>query len=86
MVPPTPRIQPSTCATERSAAVSPGSSGDAEGVVLIAGLVLAGEAARPQRRADLGDGGLDRPVLRKPFSAEELAAALSRLIKADYST
>lgn len=31
-------------------------------------------------------GGLDRPVLRKPFSAEELAAALSRLIQADYST
>jgi len=31
-------------------------------------------------------GDLDRPVLRKPFSAEELAAALSRLIQADYST
>lgn len=31
-------------------------------------------------------GDLARPVLRKPFSAEELAAALSRLIQADYST
>jgi CheY-like chemotaxis protein len=38
-------------------------------------------------RADnSAEGGLDRPVLRKPFSAEELAAALSRLIQADYST
>lgn len=31
-------------------------------------------------------GELDRPILRKPFSAEELAAALSRLIPEDYST
>jgi CheY-like chemotaxis protein len=31
-------------------------------------------------------GDLDRPVLRKPFGAEDLAAALSRLIQADYST
>ncbi len=31
-------------------------------------------------------GELAHPVLKKPFSVEELAAALSRLIKADYST
>lgn len=31
-------------------------------------------------------GEIDRPVLRKPFSAEELATALSRLIKADRTT
>lgn len=38
-------------------------------------------------RADNGaKGDLDRPVLRKPFSAEELAAALSRLVPDDYST
>ena len=30
-------------------------------------------------------GKVDGPVLRKPFSAEELAAALSHLIKADHS-
>lgn len=38
------------------------------------------------RADDRARGDHDRPVLRKPFSAEELAAALSRLIQADYST
>ena len=38
------------------------------------------------RAGNSAKGDLDRPVLRKPFSAEELAAALSRLMRADYST
>lgn len=38
------------------------------------------------RADDSAKGDLERPVLRKPFSAEELAAALSGLIRADYST
>lgn len=38
------------------------------------------------RVGNTAKGELDRPVLRKPFSAEQLAAALSGLIQDDYST
>ncbi len=44
-------------------------------------LYCTGNRASKEARSEF-----DRPVLRKPFSAEELAAALSRLMKADYST